>query len=231
MTDPLDRAEASARRLDEWRTQLHKLSAGSVPEIAEVSFLGRELRAAATVAAMAELEAILRDMLVDIGLVISSRGIEVRRLLPCLRSLAAHSTFVSMSSTADAEKHWTQRLLVTSLEFSSAHAAMPTRVVKGPQPPLDGRTIQPHHLFTVWRVLGLTDPIPSASVVASLKKLTQIRNDVAHRNVDIAQVFSEAGRTSVEIATYIDDVTLLILNVGSEWSSYIANESFLTPTP
>ncbi len=175
----LERAEAAARRLDEWRTQLLKLASGSIPEIAERSFLGRELRAAATIAAMAEFEALLRDMLVAIGDEVNSAAVPVQDLVPPLRSLAANGRFDSMFTSTDHGKRWEQRLFLTQLEASGEIARMPGRTSRGPQPPLDGRTIQLRHLSLVWQVLGLPQAIPSASVVASLKKLTQLRNDVA----------------------------------------------------
>ena len=228
--DPLERAEAAAKRIDEWRSHLLKLSSGSIPEITEQSFLGRELRAAAVVAGMAELEAILRDMLIGVGESVNNATIEMRDLVPTLRSLAAHGNFQSLTGSPDAEKHWRGRLLVTQLDNSQDRAKLPTRVIKGPQPPLDGRTIQTRHISLVWEVLGLPQPIPSPSTVASLKKLTQIRNDVAHRNVDICQVFSEAGRSSLDLAKDLDDILLLILHIGTEWASYVDGATYrVTP--
>lgn len=224
--DALLRSELAAKRIEAWRSHLLQLSSGSLSNIDEPSFLGRETRAAATIAAMAELEALLRDMLIDIGQRINVAALEVRELMPSLRALASHSSFESLSGTADREKMWSQRLELTQLEASRSIAHMPTRQKRSPQPPLDGRTIQSRHIYLVWKVLGLGEAIPEASVVASLKKLTQIRNDVAHRNIDIAQVFSEAGRTAREIAGHLDDIVLLVIHVGNEWADYIDGERF-----
>lgn len=231
--DALDRAEAAAKRVDEWRSHLLKLSSGSMAELVEQSFLGRELRAAAAVATMAELEAMLRDMLIGVSDEINSSLTEVRELVPSLRSLASHALFQSLADSPDSEKQWKGRLAVTQLDGSQDIARLPGRMTKAAQPPLDGRTIQSRHLSLIWEVLGLPDPVPSALVVASLKKLTQIRNDVAHRNVDIYQVFSEAGRTARELAKYLDDIVLLILHIGNEWASYVSAAAYRAtlPTP
>lgn len=229
--EALDRAESSAKRLDEWRTLLLKLGSDSITDISETSFLGRELRAAACIAAMAELEGLLREMLVSIGEHVSSAHVPVSQLTPSLRSLAAHTVFESLSNLGDNRKVWAHRLTLTSLEGSSQIAQLPKRVHRGAQPPLDGRTIQSPHISLIWSVLGIQKSVPAASVVASLKKLTQIRNDVAHRNVDIVQVFSEAGRTANDIEHYLDDITLLIVDIGNEWSSYIAERSYLVNSP
>lgn len=221
------RADGAARRIEEWRSNLLKLAAGSFSEIDEISFLGRELRAAATVAAMAELEALLRDMLISIGAHVTSAGVTYRDLKPSLRSLAAHSEFEGLVATRDSERMWDRRQLVTRLDDSDDLAALPGRTIRSPQPPLDGRTIQPRHISLVWSVLGIHNPIPSASTVASLKKLTQLRNDVAHRNIEVRDVFSEPGRTASAIAKYLDDVLLLVLHIGVEWGAYVANQSYL----
>ena len=222
-----ERADAAARRIDEWRSNLLKLSAGSFSEIDEVSFLGRELRAAATIATMAEVEGLLRDMLISVGAHINTAGVTYRDLKPSLRSLAAHSTFESLVEMRDSDKVWGYRQLVTHLDDSDDLVVLPSRSFKAPQPPLDGRTIQPRHISLVWSVLGISNPIPSASTVASLKKLTQLRNDVAHRNVEIHEVFSGPGRTAGSIASYLDDILLLVLHIGVEWGAYISGRSYL----
>lgn len=221
------RADGAAKRIEEWRSNLLKLAAGSIPEIDEVSFLGRELRAAATIATMAELEGLLRDMLISVGAHVNKAGISYRDLKPSLRSLAAHSEFESLVATRDSGKVWGHRQVLTHLDDSDDLAILPSRTIKTPQPPLDGRTIQPRHISLIWSVLGIHDPIPSASTVASLKKLTQLRNDVAHRNVEIHVAFSEPGRTARNIAKYLDDVLLLTLHIGVEWGTYITNQSYL----
>lgn len=222
----LHRSEQASERIEAWRSHLLQLSAGLMPNIDEASFLGREMRAAATIAAMAELEALLRDMLVDIAERVNAAALEVRELAPQLRALASHSSFESLNGTADRDKIWVQRLELTQLDASRSIARLPPRQKRSPQPPLDGRTIQSRHISLVWNVLGLRQAIPRASVVASLKKLTQIRNDVAHRNIDILQVFSEAGRTALEIAGHLDDIVLLIIHIGTEWADYVDDERF-----
>lgn len=219
--EALNRAEAAAKRIEEWRTNLIRLAEDGFPEFAERSFLGRELRASAAVATMAELEALLREMLVAVSEVVNFESIAVKYLVPSLRSLAMHSVFESLAASGDHDARWTNRQTVTSLEASELAAILPTRQRRTPQPPLDGRTIQSRHIALIWGVLGMSDPVPSASTVASLKKLTQLRNDVAHRSVEIGQVFSEAGRTALHIANYLDDIVLLVLHIGNEWSSYL----------
>lgn len=223
-----DRAEAAAERIEEWRSHLLKLAADSIPDISELSFLGRELRAAATVAAMAELEALLREMLVSIGVEVNANCVQIKDLVPSLRSLVAHSDFISIANSSSHDRVWEHRLALTCLEGSTDIAKLPQRAIKSPQPPLDGRTIQPRHIYLVWRVLGIgEEAVPKASVVNALKKLTLIRNDVAHRNVDISQIFSEAGRSALDIAGYLDELVWLVLHIGDEWAEYVSVKAYL----
>lgn len=222
------RAELACVRLDQWRSHLTQLSTDSLRDIREQSFLGRELRAAAVVAVMAELEALLRDMIVSICAHVNSANVQTAFLVPSLRPLAAFGQFESESNTSSHDARWEGRFKVTAMEHSQEVARLPGPSRRAPQPPLDGRTIQARHISLVWKVLGIhSNPIPRASTATSLKKLTQIRNDVAHRNLEISQVFSEAGRTAADIAAYIDDVVLLALNIGNEWGSYVAGEAYI----
>lgn len=213
--------------MDEWKSHLVRISSNPSSEIQEMSFLGREMRAGAAIAAMAEVEALLREMLVCVGDHITVSKVKFKKLLPSLRPLAMNSTFDELTDIKRIEKKWDYRLLVTRLEDSHELAVFPTQQTRSPQPPLDGRTIQPHHISVVWKVLGIPNPIPSASIVASLKKLTQIRNDVAHRNVSVDDVFSQAGNSAKEIALYLEDISLLLMNIGVEWDEYIRFEKYL----
>jgi len=175
---------------------------------------------------MAELEALLRELLVELGQEINSSVRQIRDLVPTLRPLATESSFASLIDSRDHEKRWSRKFELTQLDVSTNPPMMPGRNRHGPQPPLDGRTIQLRHLELVWRTLGLADPIPSASAVGSLKKLTLLRNEIAHRNESIVEVFRAAGRTADDIATYIDDVILVILHIGDQWSDYAARSAY-----
>ncbi|QIK62924.1 hypothetical protein G7068_06710 [Leucobacter viscericola] len=224
-----DLADSATERLSEWRSRLILLSAGSLPGISETSFLGRELKGASVIAGMAELEAILREMLISIGECINSSQVRLRDLKPSLRALVAHSDFESLLALRDRSKVWPKRLGLTSLDEASEVAVFPERSFKSPQPPLDGKTIQTSHLALVWQVLGIENPIPepSAFVIASLKKLTQIRNDVAHRNISIEEVFRQADRSANHLEQHLEHLVFLIIHISIEWASYLTDEKYL----
>lgn len=217
----IELADSAADRIDRWRTELLLLAAGSKSNISESSFLGRELRGAAVVATMAEVENLLREVLVLVAREVNASGTPVRDLVEPLRVLAAHSQFESISNTTKMDERWDKRYEVTRLHQEAAISSLPGKSTRGPQPPLDGKTIKPSHVQQVWKVLGLGgSPFPSIGASTALTKLASIRNDVAHRNVSISEVFLEPGKTAVHLAGYLDEMILFSLHVGVEVEAY-----------
>lgn len=223
----MDLADATAERLDQWRTTLVQLGTSPSAGVGESTFLQIELRAAAIVATMAELEHVVRESLLQLFLEVNSSGTLVRDLKHCVRSLAMHSTFDSLLNTKNADTAWSQRSLLTSLEMSSEIASLPLSTTRMPQPPLDGRTIRPAHLFRIWDILGITtDVFPAPRCQTSLVKMALLRNDIAHRNVPIADVFKQPAATAAHIARYVDDLELLVLHVANEIATYAAAQNY-----
>lgn len=215
----LELADSAAARIDRWRTELQRIAVRS--SIPEDSFLGYELRGAAVVATMAEVENLLRQILVLVAREVNASRTPVKDLVEPLRVLAAHSQFESISNTTKMERRWDGRYRVTQLHQEKAISRLPVESSMGPQPPLDGRTIKPFHVQQVWRVLGLAGrPFPSVEASTALTKLALIRNDVAHRNVSISEVFLEPGKTAAHLAGYLDQMILFSLHVGVEVEAY-----------
>lgn len=217
----LDMGEAAARRLDQWRSSLLLLESGSLAGAAERSFIGYELRGAAIVAAMAELEHVLSECLAALSREMNASSTAVMSLKPSLRSLAMHSRLESLATGSDSDAAWAHRLVLTALDTSLEIVRLPLGSVKRPQPPLDGKTIRPAHVQRVWTVLGMIgQPFPAQRCEASLMRLGSLRNDIAHRNIPIEDVFRQPGTSAREVADYLDDVELLILHVVTEFAAY-----------
>lgn len=228
--DVLMRAESSVKRIDEWKTQLALLETGSVLGAEETDFLGRELRAASIIAAMAEMEALLREMLVDIGAHINNSGTTISEIVPSLRPLALVGEFERFADMGRNKSNtWYLRLSVTQLEGSAEVAKFPKLRTSGPQPPLDGSTIKPDHISLIWQVLGmdLGDLLGGARTVASLKKCNVLRNDIAHRNESIVEVFRGPGCRASDIIGYLGDISNLIVYIGLKWKEYIDTQAYL----
>lgn len=223
----IDLGEESAQRLDQLKSMLLLLGSGSMVSVTEDSFLGRELCGAAVVATMAEIERLLREYLVGLAEDVNASKTEVREVVPSLRGLVAHGNFESIANTRQAETTWSQRRAVTTLEVSSAYALLPTRVSKGAQPPLDGKTITDVHVLRLWQVLGISaSPFPIPSCATSLKRLASLRNDIAHANQPIKEVFRGPETSAKDLERLIDDVQLLILNLAHELSAYARSKKY-----
>lgn len=222
----IEAAEASATRLDRWKSSL--LRRDSAPSGSLDSFLSTELSAAAIVACMAELEGLIRGFLVSLAEQINGSRTRIRDLNPKLRSIAGHAHFESLATSEDKDNIWLRRLKVTSFESDYDIVMFPIASRGKPQPPLDGRTITPEHIHRIWVVLDLAaDPFPDPACVASLRKLAGLRNDIAHCNYPIDEVFAGPGVSRDEIVGYLDDMVLFILHLSTVWSEYSLSRSYL----
>lgn len=222
----IEAAEASATRIDRWKSSLLRRSSESAGSLE--SFLTTELMAAAVVACMAEIESLMRGYLVGLAQQINGLGIRIRDIEPTLRSIAGHSHFESLANSENSENIWLRRLRVTSFEADEELVQFPVAARGKPQPPLDGRTITPEHVHRIWLILSLTsDPFPDPACIASLRKLSGLRNDIAHCNYPIEEVFAGPGVSRDEVVKYLDDMVLFILHVSTIWSDYSLNKAFL----
>lgn len=223
-------AEEAALRLEEWSKHLRLLAGAGTPVIVASSFLGRELRAAAVVAACAEVERFIRETLIAFSDDLGKRAVRVSDLQPSLRALALHKSFQTIKESAQSEKHWNERLTVSDGGMVTQIAEFPARSGKTPQPPLDGRTIRPYHLALVWKVMALPGtPFVTTKDSTSFTFLAQIRNDVAHGNALISEVFHDqrSDRDNNAVAEHIDAVALSLLHWGDVISDYMKTEAFL----
>lgn len=176
----------------------------------------------------AELESLIRESIKASHTEINKSGIPVCDLRSSLRGLAYHSVFESLRSTQKADIVWGHRLTVTSLEQCRIPARLP---IQAPQPPLDGKTIKPEALNLIWEVYGLPEQaFPFSSWAASLQKISLIRNDVAHGEMEFRHIFNQAGRSPQDIERYIDDISSLSIHFVSNWSNYMTNQNYMTST-
>lgn len=118
-------------------------------------------------------------------------------------------------------KNWAQRCDV----LESINSSDPVRL-DGTHLPLDGRTIRPEHLQSVWRVFGLPNsPLPGPIHALALRDLADARNDVAHGNEPLSAV---AGRKSPgDMLKMVGRVEEIGLNVFSSATEYLARTMYL----
>jgi hypothetical protein len=191
-------------------------------------FVSRELGAGAVVGTMAELEALTTSAIQLTHEDLNSHGLVLRDLTPSIRQLAVHDTFESLRSLNDHSKLWEKRLYATTLESCAQSVALPVVIRSGPQPPLDGRTLTPKHFYRLWQIYNLpATPFPVLAWEGSLQKLALLRNDVAHGNLPIDEIFSQPGRSLASIQGYMNDIGLFAINFTDAWEQYLTSHGYL----
>lgn len=219
----IELGDDATNRLNFWRQTLLRLSSDAMPGFTEVDPLGQELRGAAVVAAMAEIERLLREALVELSLDINHAGVPISALRPGLRALASDSHFQAMSMSPKGDKHWDNRAIVTRMETNTQIAKFPTRSASSPQPPLDGKTIRSIHFQRIWTVLDLDEAaIPAVDMDTALSAMSSMRNDVAHGNDPLFEIFHEQalGKSAADIAQHILHLIRLVDHFCLSLSSY-----------
>ncbi|MFC4018926.1 HEPN domain-containing protein [Micromonospora sp. GCM10011542] len=223
-----DHCNRLLRRVDDLKRLMVAAEKLAKEDLHRWQFLTREARGAAVVGVMAELEALTKFAIQETHRAINASTLTHKELRKCMRQLAAHDAFESLRAVQDHSKLWSTRSFTTTLEGCADLLALPIPS-KGPQPPLDGKTLKPEHFNRLWLVYGLPDvAFPSASWSSALQKMALIRNDVAHGNMPFTDIFSQAGRTTSEIEGYIDDVSSFAIHFVEQWCEYLDKEQYLS---
>lgn len=226
----IELGDDATNRLDFWRGTLLRLSSDALPGISETSHLGQEIRGAAAVATMAEVERLLRKSLIEISAELNQAGVPNNDLTPGLRALALHSEFQSMSSSPSiGESHWAKRRAMTRVEDNTQIAKFPGPTTSSPQPPLDGKTITANHFRLIWETFDVGgDAVPKAAMEVSLAALVRMRNDVAHANDQIQEIFHEqvTGKSAADIAGHIVNIRSLLDHFCLSLSSYTSEKRY-----
>lgn len=180
-----------------------------------------ELRAHVAVAASAELEGFVRGSIRLAHEELNRSHVRLCDLEPCVRQLAAHSNFQGLLTGQSEDKLWSHRAAVTQLERNVALAKFPLPT-KGPTPPLDGRTLVPDHFNRLWTVYGFHgDPLPDGRSDGHLRKLALLRNDLAHGNFALKEIFAEPSRESRHLVDYVESMRRIAAHMLEAWRLYL----------
>ncbi|WP_147681581.1 MAE_28990/MAE_18760 family HEPN-like nuclease [Actinomyces ruminicola] len=194
-----------------------------------------EMLGSAAVAAMAELEGFMRDLVDSITRDINDRHIPVRLLRPEVRVLHAHSTFESVRTLAPKnDKFWTRRKEIARLHMSDDVASLPARSEKGPQPPLRGTTIALRDIYEVATTFGFRESSRlqgNGKIIAALKKLSSYRNTYAHGSVPPAEIFSDPTSEIANVIEYIGHVCDLLDLLAEDWNDVLSYKLYLEEPP
>lgn len=228
-SDFLVRGEEALVRISKLKTFLIMSQEMDSVDHTKWYFLTQEARAASIVGVMAELEGLTRSFLVHINTLINDQAHPVAALKPCVRALAGHAHFDSLRDTNDSSTIWAKRAAVTTFEVCSEASVLPIPT-RGPQPPLDGKTLTPAHFIRIWSVYGIpATPFAEVGWAQTLQKLAGLRNDIAHGNIPFDEIFrsSRNGTSGADVERYLEEIELFVISLVDKWKDYGDKRLFL----
>jgi len=225
---PEERAAEGRDRLEMWRKLLKSIEAAS-PQRSPITTA--EMLGSATVAAMAELEGFMRDLVDSITRDINDGHIPVRLLRPEVRVIHAHCVFESIRTLAlKNDRFWASRTEIAKLHMSSEVASLPTRSENGPQPPLRGTTIAIRDIHQVATTFGFRDPSRlqgHGRITTALKKLSSYRNTYAHGAAPATEIFPDPTTKVSGVIEYIGHVCELLDLLAEDWNAVLSDKLYL----
>lgn len=227
--NPEARATQARLRLEQWRKILMQTDAAG-PRYADETIC--ELLGSASVAAMAEIESFMRDLVESIINTINEAKCPISSLRPELHILHAHTTFDSIRKLESrSNSYWQSRINVTQLHFSQDTALLPGPSTKNPQPPLRGNTIALRDISDIATILCFPHSpsvLLNSPQIAALRKLSGYRNSFAHATVAPREIFPKPRREISKIIDDIDRISDVLDLLSNEWKAVTAGKLFLT---
>jgi hypothetical protein len=177
-------------------------------------------RAATYVSLAAAVEVFVREFIDELIAELNALTLAYDRVRPSLLVLAHASDFDALRVLGGL-KMWDRRTLV--LEGVSANR---TLSLSPDVRPLDGRTIRPRHLNTLWKVFGLPGgPLASPAHGLALTELAESRNNLAHGHVD--PVTFGRGKVLADVVRAIDRVDDIAVHAALAADDYFATAAYL----
>lgn len=179
----------------------------------------RNIHAASYVYLAAALEFYISDALRAVIDEINSRRLANSDLRLSLASVLFSSHFDALRDVAGL-KHWNRRVSMLEEIAGTSVCTLSTD-----QLPLDGGTIRPKHLETIWAVFGFPGPsIPSPRDGLALTNLADSRNAVAHGTDDPHVI---AGQRSVgDTLQLLLRIEGIVLHVHGSAETYLSSGAY-----
>lgn len=166
-------------------------------------------------------EEYIREMISGLCKEIKKANPNFSELRPSLVTIFAGSQINSLRDLKDYEKIWGKRREISNL-FSSNE----TINEKNIDVPLDGKTIRPVHLETIWEIFGFSGQAFTSLIYrASLTDIADGRNDVAHGHVSIKKFAHLKG--ALDTDKKIQRLKELALHFTLNAERYILNKLYL----
>lgn len=191
--------------------------------------ISRDVRAGAVVMAMGEFEALLKNCVEETHDAIESSGSSLKEVRAGVRMLHFDGRFTSAAGGGSSlDTTWETRLLLAETHTSDLAPRLPRRDGRGNLQPVGSQTPRPSTVSRLWLVYDLPgDPFPKIGWRKSLGELAEIRNDVAHARLPLAQAFAGKGLTADAIAQSILNLRDLGKHVAESFAIYTVGGGFL----
>jgi hypothetical protein len=135
-------------------------------------------------------------------------------LKPCLLSIACNPEFTSLQDVRGM-KMWNKR--VDLLALLNANTPI---TLSGEEIPLDGKTIQPTHIESVWRIFEFTNSsLPSPRHKLALIDLAEGRNELAHG--EILPISFGRGKNLRDCLRILECVEDIVLHINLTFEQYL----------
>lgn len=138
-----------------------------------------------------------------------------------LLSVFGDAHVISLRDVRDYQKLWNKKLELLAMisdEQPLPEAAMDL--------PLDGKTIRPIHIETIWAVFGLPkSPFPNLLCRAALTDIADGRNEIAHGHIEVSTFSKKKGaRDTLKKIARIEE---LLTHITLQAMDYIAKKQYL----
>lgn len=182
--------------------------------------LRHDIQASIYVYTAAAVEAFTRTVVSGVADEINARQIPLATLAFNLFAIS-HGNHLSSLQDVRGLKMWRRRAELLNDAASSNQAILPTDYM-----PLDGRTIRPEHLETIWTVFGFSgNPLPDPRTGLALKTVADCRNLVAHGEEQPSTV---AGLHSVDdMLRLLERIDGLAIHLYDAAVDYLSRQLYL----
>jgi RiboL-PSP-HEPN len=177
-------------------------------------------RAATYVTLAAAVEVFVREFVDDLISDLNALGLTCDRVRPSLLSLV-HSPDFDALRALNGLKMWNRRVVVLEAVRTASALQFSTDIR-----PLDGRTIRPRHLETIWSVFGLPGaPLATPAHGLALTELAEARNNIAHGHVD--PITFGRRKALSDVVSAIDRVDDIALHMALAADGYFSQAEYL----
>lgn len=182
--------------------------------------LRKSIHAASYVYAAAALESYVNLALRAVVEEVNARSVPLSDVRLSLLAISGAAHFSSLQDVRGL-KMWIRRVEVLNRVMDSNLCILDVENL-----PLDGRTIRPDHLSTIWTVFGFDgDPLPGPRHRLALHDIADSRNAIAHGEVG-AEVI--AGQKSIsDTLALIERAEEVVLHFNMTAAAYLSRKGYL----